>query len=241
MRRKFKPEIMFGPFKKRPPKVKHTNAKLIKEVIDILKIKQKNLISRLKRRNPERPLSANERKSRSSSKIILRLDDSSVPPLGYYKPDYDFVKPKASATCFYKASERKTIFDMEKPKRKSKKSMTRVMSATRQRKKGKKIFSRPQTSLLSRKGRRTRCLSPLNSDLQSVKNNNIIDPKTVYLNFQVTHKLKRRRKNRSSSSNRKKRCMSACKKSNILSTRVGSSNTTYTGPNADESSASFVQ
>jgi hypothetical protein len=40
-----------------------------------------------------------KRKStRTKSKILLRLNDDKPPPLGYYKPHYDFVKPRVSAT-----------------------------------------------------------------------------------------------------------------------------------------------
>mmetsp|Transcript_23250 Transcript_23250/g.20619 ORF Transcript_23250/g.20619 Transcript_23250/m.20619 type:complete len:148 (+) Transcript_23250:145-588(+) len=143
---------MFGPFKKRPPKPTNINAKIVKEVIDILKIKQKNLLNRIGRRKAERPLSANERRSSNTSKVILRFNDDAIPPLGHYRPDYNYVKPRVSSTCFYKSSERKTIFAFKKPEEKSIKKLKRVMSATRRPKKPEKLLSCPRTGIISRRG-----------------------------------------------------------------------------------------
>ena len=36
-----------------------------------------------------------------------------VPPLGYYQPDYDFIKPRVSSVCFHKSRERKSIFSSQ--------------------------------------------------------------------------------------------------------------------------------
>ena len=68
-----------------------------------------------------------------NSKVILKLDNDYIPPLGYYKPDYNYVKPRISATCFSKARERKTIFDLEKSPKGSEKLRTRIFSANKNR------------------------------------------------------------------------------------------------------------
>ncbi|CAI2374543.1 unnamed protein product [Moneuplotes crassus] len=219
---KFKVESSFGPYKKRPKKKEKTHFQEANEVIDVLWKKRDFLLGRLKQKSTRnshkeisQSLSGRKRRTRDNSKIILNFNELNVPPLGHYKPDYDFVKPRISSTCFSKSSERKTIFDAKKKLQPNPRSkvLSRMKSFGRSPSRNTFIPTSVHGSPL--KPDLKRCGSPLIPELQSFCRPSFEDPESIYLNisnmkaskknkryFKVMKGLKRTNK-------RRKRCFSA--------------------------------
>ena len=83
-----------------------------------------------------------------------------VPPLGYYQPDYDFIKPRVSSVCFNKSRERKWLFSSQIQNEiplKSKKSIFKTNN------KRWNNLKRPRTNIINIKKRRSNQLSPAHS------------------------------------------------------------------------------
>lgn len=196
-------------------------------------------MNRLNNRNRRDTTKENSKSksTRTKSKILLKLNDDKPPPLGYYKPRYDFVKPRVSATWFYKNSERKTIFDLKSKTstKRNRLSAIRLFSATRYKTRKQ---ARPQSSLLIQSKVGSRINSPINSAIRNISFSNFADPEVEYFNFKGTAPHSSKAKTRKSK--KSKRCFSASKDSQVFSTRVGSWNTTYRNIHPD-SSCSSVQ
>jgi hypothetical protein len=231
-RKKFKPDISFGGYKPRDKKKKNIKLINIREIIDSLEKKKEGAYDDDEFKQTPNKNSVRLRR-RSGSKIVLNLNDKNpnVPPLGHYKPVYDFVKPRITSTCFHKGSERKSVFDKSNSSSKTRKnSMMRLFSL----KHAKHVkLRRPQTGMLSRKRYLSVAASPGPSYTRHTSFLHDVDPRTEYNNCRGLKSSFA--KVRSSVSRSGKRCSSASKQSQIFSTRVGSSNTTYTNFNVNES------
>lgn len=219
--KKLKPYVFDTFLNKKVEKKKATKVDELTNLVTLLENRKKEIISL--HQNSLKNITPIKQNAKKRVVLIKRKDKPSVPPLGHYRPTYDFIKPRVSSYCFHKSGSRKSIFDGVTPKSKGKRKVfvSKQLSTTHN---SNRKNARPQTSLAKRSNYNSNMGSPGRSQIHLASFHYDVDPNSEYLFSENVAK------NKKSS----KRCRSASKHTSA-STRVGTSNTTYTNINVDQS------